>query len=119
MEIRIGRQTVSLDPVGTLLIGSKGRVDAVGTAGRAPLLLVNAKVKRAADLIKVNVVRVDGISNGGHLTPVPPAPPSSPKEPISWMWKIMNRSPSIRGGLSFVELDKESFFSLLMEIANG
>ena len=40
MAIKIGRQRVSLVPVGTLLIACKGRVDVVGSAGRAQLLLL-------------------------------------------------------------------------------
>src|SRR5579863_7246613 len=55
MDIRIGKQRVSLVPVGTLLVGSKGRVDAVGSAGRALILLVDQKARSAADLIKVTV----------------------------------------------------------------
>ncbi len=109
MEIRIGRQTVSLDPVGTLLIGSKGRVEAVGPSGRAPILLVNAKLKHAADMIKVTAG-----AGGTHPQPHPPS-----AEPISWTWKIIARNPSLKGGFGFVDLDKESFLSLLMEIANG
>jgi hypothetical protein len=115
MEIRIGRQAVSLQPIGTLLIGSKGRVDAVGTAGRAQILLVNAHVKRAADLINVTV----SVTGGRFPSPPPPGPPPPIEEPISWTWKIVTRNPSLRGGFGFVELDKESFFSLLMEVANG
>jgi len=44
MVLRIGRQEVDLVPIGTLLIGSKGRVDVRGPAGRAQLLLVDSKV---------------------------------------------------------------------------
>jgi len=33
MDIKIGRQSVSLVPLGTMLIGCKGRVDAQGPAG--------------------------------------------------------------------------------------
>jgi hypothetical protein len=43
MDITIGRQRVSLVPVGTLLIGSKGRVDGEGFAGRAQTLQVDGK----------------------------------------------------------------------------
>jgi hypothetical protein len=109
MEIRIGGQTVSLEPVGTLLFGSKGRVDVVGTYGRAQLWLVNAKVKRAADIIKANVVGIGA----------PPTPPPPSTEPIAWAWKMVTRNPGVSGGFSFLELDKESFFELVMELANA
>ena len=105
MDIRIGRQRVSLVPVGTLLIGSKGRVDVVGSAGRALILLVNRSVRSAADLIKVTV------SIGGSAPPRPPAP----VRPISWTWKIVTNAPQRQ----FVDLEKEAFLRLLMEIANA
>ncbi|MGO9095343.1 MAG: hypothetical protein ACLQGV_08975 [Bryobacteraceae bacterium] len=104
MDIKIGRQSVSLVPLGTMLIGCKGRVDAQGPAGRAQILLVNEKVKRAADLIKVTV---------GVAGKVPPSPPE--QEPTSWTWKILTTTVERR----FVDLDKDSFFALLMEVANA
>lgn len=105
MDIKIGRQRVSLVPVGTLLIGCRGRVDAVGSAGRAQILLVDERAKSARDLIRVTV-SVKGS-----------APPSVPrrKEPLSWAWKIVNNTPQKK----FVDLDRESFLALLMEIANA
>jgi hypothetical protein len=104
MDIKIGRQSVSLVPLGTMLIGCKGRVDAQGPAGHAQILLVNEKVSRAADLIKVTV------SVGGKV-------PHSTRErkPASWAWKILTTTVERR----FVDLDKDSFFALLMEIANA
>lgn len=102
MNIKIGRrQEVFLDPVGTLLVGCRGRVDVVGSAGRAQLVLVDENAKSAADLITVKI---------GVL----PSPPAA-QRPISWTWKIVSRD--IRR--SFVKLDKDSFFELLMEIAGA
>jgi hypothetical protein len=105
MDIKIGRQRVAIVPVGTLLIGSRGRVDIVGSAGRALLLLVDERAKRAADLIKVTVTINEKVR------------PSSPtqKQPIAWAWKIVTNGPVKK----FVDFEKESFLTLLMEIANG
>jgi len=104
MDIKIGRQRVSLVPVGTMLIGCKGRVDAQGSAGRAQILLVDEKARSAADLVKVKV-------NVGGKGPA--SPPS--REPLLWAWKIL--SNALQRG--FVDLDKESFFALLMEVGNA
>lgn len=101
MDIKIGRQHVSLVPVGTMLVACKGRVDAQGSAGRAQILLVDARVRRAADLIKVTV------STGGSVVPVPA------QTPTAWTWKIVTNQKT------FEDLDKKSFFELLMEIANA
>jgi hypothetical protein len=104
MDISIGKQHVSLAPVGTLLVGYKGRVDAEGSAGRAQIVLVNESAKSAADLIKVT------INAKGNL----PSSPSEQKK-IAWVWKIVTNTPPRK----FVVLDKESLFALLMEIANA
>jgi len=105
MDIRIGRQSVSLVPVGTLLIGCRGRVDIEGAAGRAQILLVDERATSAADLIKVTV------NIKGNVPP----PPPPPLQPITWAWKIVSNAAQRR----FVDLDKESFFAVLMEIANA
>lgn len=104
MDIAIGRQRVSLIPIATMLVGCKGRVDAEGSAGRAQILLVNEKARTAADLVKVTV-KLEGNPPG--------AAPEA--KPISWAWKIVTNTFPKR----FVDLDKESFFALLMEIANA
>jgi hypothetical protein len=106
MVLRIGRQEVDLVPIGTLLIGSKGRVDVRGPAGRAQILLVNSKVSDPRSLIQVK------FSVGGKLL----QPPSSKRaEEIQWEWKIVTRPPERR----FIEITQNSFFDLIMEVANG
>ena len=107
MDIKIGRQRVSLVPVGTLLIGCKGRVDVKGHARQAQLLLVDEKAKSAADLIKITVK----VGRKGSI----PQPPHDQNEQISWSWKIVTRTFPRR----FVDLDKSAFLELLMEIANA
>jgi hypothetical protein len=101
MDIKIGRQHVSLVPFGTLLIACKGRVDAQGSAGRAQILLVDEQARRTADLVKV-MVSMEGSR-----------PPLRAQEPITWAWKIVTNQRT------FDDLDKESFFKLLIEIANA
>ena len=108
MDIRIGKQHVSLLPVGTQLIGCKGRVDVEGSVGRAQLLLLDKRAKRAADLIN------DAASTEESQPPIPRTPHAD-NPSISWTWKIVTNSMDKR----FVDLDKESFFSLLMEISNA
>jgi hypothetical protein len=105
MVLRIGRQEVDLVPIGTLLIGSKGRVDVRGPAGRAQLLLVNSKVSDPRSLIHVTV----GV--GGKL----PSVPRKPTREIEWEWKIVTRPPERR----FIEITRQTFFDLIMEVANG
>jgi len=105
MVLRIGGQHVVLKPVGTLFVGAKGRVDVEGPAGRAAILLVNKRAQSPASLVHV------AVGTGGAL---PPAPAMSP-EKIEWEWKIVTRPPERR----FIEITQESFFQLVMEVANG
>lgn len=106
VNLRIGRRKISLQPIGTLLIGSKGRVDVVGPTGTvSSLVLVNAKARRTADLVHVYV----GV--GGK----PPVIPERRSSEIKWEWRMVTRPPERR----FVEITQESFFEMIMEVANG
>ncbi len=104
MILKIGRQEITLRPIGTLLIGAKGGVEVVGPAGRTRLVLVNSE--SSGPRIKVTV------SIGGR--PEPPAVEAAPKE-IKWVWKIATSPPTIQ----YIELTQESLFQALMEVANG
>lgn len=104
MTLKIGRQEITMTPVGTLLIGAKGRVEVVGPAGRTRLLLVDSDA--SGPRIKATV------SIGGK--PEPPNVEAAPKE-IKWAWKISTSPPT----LQYIELTQESLFQALMEVANG
>ncbi len=105
MVLRIGKQEVRLEPIGTLLIGSKGRVDVVGSSGKAQILLVDSRVSDPRSLVHVSV----GVGRQ------PPAVPRELPRKIQWEWKILTRPPERR----FVELTQQSFFDLTMEVAHG
>jgi hypothetical protein len=101
--LKIGRQEITMTPVGTLLIGAKGRVEVVGPAGRARLVLVDSEASRPRPKLKV--------SFGSKLEPT--AEPA-PKE-IKWAWKIATSPPTVQ----YIELTQKSLFQMLMEVANG
>ena len=103
MIIRIGRREITLRPIGTFLIGSKGRVDVEGSAGRAKLALVD---KDAASMR--SAMRIIG--------PGEPRPPTeeTPKH-IEWTWKIVTSPPAV----ALLELNKDLFFQVLMEVSNA
>ena len=107
MVIGIGRQKVSLVPIGTLLVGAKGRVDVIGPAGRAAILLVDHKAPGAA-----SVIFDVKVGTGGK----PRAPSELPKATnVQWEWKIVSRPPERR----FIEITQQSLFDLIIEVANG
>jgi hypothetical protein len=106
MELYIGKQHISLEPIGTRLIGCKGRVDVVGSGGRSHLMLLSKEAYSPADLISVSV----GTSTSDSL----PITVTS-KEASGWDWKIVPRALPRR----FVDLNRETFFDLLKEISGG
>lgn len=106
MLITFGTKTVKLEPIGTLIIGSRGRVDVVGPVGRGVLVLLDREVKEVSQLIRISV-SIDG------KPPVPP--PSKKASDVSWVWRIMARPPK----QVIVELNKDTFYNLVLEVANG
>ncbi len=109
MFLKIGRQEVTFTPVGTLLIGTKGRVNVLGSAGESRLLLLDKKATNARSLIKVTVSVV------GKGTPPSTPPVSQPLEPIEWVWKIVSRPPEMK----FTDLTQDAFFEMILEVANA
>jgi hypothetical protein len=105
MILRIGKQEVKLVPIGTLLIGFKGRVDVVGSSGKAQIVLVDNRVTNPRSLVHVSV----GI--GGKLPIVPKELPGN----IQWEWKILTRPPERR----FIKVTQQTFLELIMEVAHG
>ena len=104
MILRVGRQEIRMTPVGTLLIGTKGRVDVVGRAGRTRLVLVNSKSSGPKAKVNISIAGTSG----------PTAPSPAPQE-IHWAWKIATSPPTVR----YIELTRDSLLQALMEVANG
>jgi hypothetical protein len=103
MVIEIGRQKVVLTPIGTLLIGTKGRVDAVGPAGTIRFTLVDRDATGPRITVRIHA-----------SAKPPPLVPETPKK-INWTWKIATSPPNVQ----YLDLTQESLFQALMEVANG
>ncbi|HEY6927388.1 MAG TPA: hypothetical protein VI653_28190 [Steroidobacteraceae bacterium] len=101
--IKIGGKEIVLEPVGTLLIGTKGRVDVTGPAGSTRIMLVDKDATRPRVRVTVQV----------------PAekPPGfeSPAEPTGWTWKLVTSPPTVR----YIELTQDSLFRALLEVGGG
>lgn len=105
MNLRIADAMVILEPIGTMLIGSKGRVDVQGPRGSARLSLMNRKTINVRQMIRVRVM----IGNE-------PEPPQEPDQgPIDWVWKIMKSTPDV----DFVELTEDSFFGMIIGVIDA
>lgn len=107
MLLHIGRSVITFKPVGTMLIGTKGRVDIHGPRDKARLTLIDKQVEFARQLIKVRVLK-PGDANR----------PSSSTEnngKIEWVWKIVTAAPEIR----LINLTQESFFEMIIAVADA
>jgi hypothetical protein len=101
--VKIGGKEIVLEPIGTLLIGTKGRVDVTGPAGKTRFMLVDKDATRPR--IKVTV----------QVGPRRPPAPEPPQKAPEWTWKIVTSPPTIQ----YVELTRDSLFRVLMEVAGG
>lgn len=103
--ITIGKSHVKLEPIGTLLIGARGRVDMKGPNGVARLVIVPKE--STGPSVRVNVI-LPG-------QPQLPSPRVEPPPVSEWVWKFASSPPRI----AYTELNKESFLEALMGVANG
>ena len=95
MIITISDEQVLLEPVGTRVIGVKGRVDMNGKSGKVRILLVPKDSQGPS--IKIN------ISNKNKKNEL-----TIPKE---WRWKLATQPPVMK----YIELDGDSFSDALLE----
>lgn len=107
MLLHIGVSVIVFKPIGTMLIGSKGRVDVHGPRGTARLGLVNKKFEDARQMIQIRVIPA------GQQATAPESPPQPEK--IEWEWKIMAPAPTIK----FITLTEETFFDMILSIADA
>lgn len=101
LALYIGSNKIDFDPVGTNLIGARGRVDMRSAQGTVKFVLVPDDATTTVPRVRV----VEGTD---------PAPePVAPEE--NWTWKIATPPPMVR----CVELCKDSFQDAIMEVVNG
>jgi len=93
LHLKIANQEIVFIPIGTILFGSKGRIDMEGRAGKVKFILTDKKSTKA----KVQIYQG-----------------KQPKN-IKWAWKITTPPPTVQ----LLELNEESFFEALMEVING
>ena len=103
LVVEIGSNKIYLDPVGTLLIGAKGRVDMKSNYGTVKFVLV----PQDSSGPKINV-RI--------WTENEEPPPEEHLDPVAqWDWKIATPPPNIK----YIELQEESLKNAIMEVLNG
>lgn len=104
LRIRIKDKDVVLDPVGTNLIGAKGRVDMIGDAGTVKFVLVDRRL--SAPSVSVAIKAHDEQRETEE---------EKEADGIEWAWRIATPPPRIK----YIEVNAESFFDALMEVINA
>lgn len=105
LVLRLGKHEVVLRPVGANIIAAYGAVEVDGSAGRARLVLV----PKDTDGPQI----VTTIWSGGKN----PQPAAIPAEAAlgELVWKVAERQPYLR----YLDLDKDKFLDLFMEVVNA
>ncbi len=103
MDLRIAGALIVFQPIGTMLIGAKGRVDVKGPKGVMRLVLIRADVTQPSQLIRVRVM----------IAGEPQQDEQVPESSADWVWKISPPPPVTR----YIELNEDSFFDLLLNVA--
>lgn len=106
MRLRIGKSVITFKPVGTMLIGSKGRVDVSGPRGESRLVLIDKNVTSARQFVRISVKR-----GGDAPIDFPVENASSPE----WVWKLA--SPGI--AMDFMDLTEDNFFDMVLAVADA
>lgn len=99
-RISLGRQTVKLTPVGTFLVGARGRIDMKGPRGVARFVVVPPGTREPR-------IRISFKKENASSDPVAP--------PETWTWKIATSPPRV----TYIDVTKESFREALMGVING
>ncbi|MBJ8454300.1 hypothetical protein I6M90_21405 [Acinetobacter bereziniae] len=110
MDLTLAGQRLTFDPVGTLLIGTKGRIDLTGPRGTIKFLLADKLSKGVEFKFKTTI-----ITGNGSEQSIESDKPVEKKAP-EWIWKILERHTS---RISYAEFTQENFFEALMELVNG
>jgi hypothetical protein len=94
--VKIGSNIVKFDPVGTNLIGARGRIDMIGPHGMIRFLLVDEAAK-GPRVFRGGVHRIKEDTE------------------IKWAWKIATDPPNIQ----YLDLNEDVFFEALMDVINA
>jgi len=105
MLICLAGEIIRLKPIGTNLIGAKGRVDISGPIGSATVVLVDSRMKGMRDHIKVKV----------YASGETPNEEQRDTTPIKWEWRFVTAPPTRK----YQAVNQDTIYSVIMELTNG
>jgi hypothetical protein len=101
MTIEFAGEKITLKPVGTNLIGVKGRVDMIGKFSSAKIVLVDSRMKGIRDRI---FERETQKKDKKHQ-----------EETIIWEWRFVTAPPT----RLYQPINEDTIYSVIMELSNG
>ncbi|GHT83015.1 hypothetical protein FACS1894137_03100 [Spirochaetia bacterium] len=108
LNIVFAGKTVSLNPIGTMLVGAKGRVDLIGKNGTVVLILVNKKLDGPNFQVKM-------FTSKKERKDYEEKKKSEQPKGIEWEWKVLIENELMR----YEKLDEDTFFDIIMELTNA
>jgi len=106
MCLDVAGHKARFDPIGTNLIGAKGRVDLEGARGKARFVLVDENSLGPAVKFKI---RIEGAREEDA------SDQEETQGEVKWAWKIATHPPRIQ----YVDLNKDTFLDVLLEVVGG
>jgi len=112
LTLTINSNKIKFEPIGTMLIGSKGRVDVTGPFGKEKFILIMKGVKSPSELIKFKFSIV------GESNPEESTREEDIKKPTinDWEWKIL---PSDSRWAKFEDVNGDTVTEIIMRMING
>ena len=108
MSIKINNKIATLIPIGTIMIGTRGRIDLVGHKGTIRFILADKNATKPRIEVKVYTSDEDRKRQEAEEK-------NKPKPTIELVWKIATNPPNIE----YITLNQETFLQCLLEVVNG
>ncbi len=106
LQLSFAGNSVVVQPKGTIMIGTIGRVDLIGKSGIQKIILTD----KNASSPKIHFFEKENEKGDINLE----FKDSNEKE-VEWVWKLTSEPPKI----TFTELNQETFLNCLMKVTNG
>ncbi len=108
LEIKLGDQVATIEPIGTILIGARGRADLSGRKGKIKFVLTDKNISKPKITVRIIGTPEEEKKREEELAKLP-------KEQIDWVWKISTNPPNI----TYTDLTQETFLNSIIKVING
>jgi hypothetical protein len=109
MLLSFSERHIIFEPIGTMLVGAKGRVNITGKNGSVAFILVDKKLNRPNIQVNIFTSRKEREEFEKNRKPEDP----SKKE---WEWKIFSNNDS---SIEYIPLTEDNFFDVIMGLIGG